>query len=246
MGIDLGNSLLKASINHFWSEKHGLFVDNLPWLKQESGLRLHERTLTASILFDQCPDNQKSAASQALVDSPKELGKCYPANTFWRYEALGEAGRADVIIREIREKWADLEAVKRNNTLPEHWNVRPDSRDQWSHCPVAPLIALYRSVLGIKPLSPGFKKFEIRPQLNDIDELDFTACTVGGPIRVQGTGDTGNRRIDISAPSGCRGQLVVDENERIPLEKASYPAPTGCRRYLIPEDGVRGLVLLHS
>ena len=53
---------------------------------------------------------------------------------------------------------------------------------QWSHCAVVPLYVLYMSIAGIRPLSPGFSRFEIRPQLADLEQLDLVAHTVRGPF----------------------------------------------------------------
>jgi len=133
-----------------------------------------------AILFDQCPRGDTAAAVQALAKCPREMGLSYPANAGWRLRALGKGGRADIIIKDFRERWATMDSVKLNNTLQEGWKTRSDTGHQWSHCAVAPLYVTYQSLAGIRPLEPGFKRVELRPQLADLEELEFIAHTVRG------------------------------------------------------------------
>ena len=107
----------------------------------------------------------------------------------WRLWALGKCGRADVIVKDLRERWATLDSVRLNNTLQENWHVKPDSNSEWSHCPVIPLYIPTMSLAGIKPLAPGFGRCEIRPQLADLDLLELTANTVKRPNRIQRPGN---------------------------------------------------------
>jgi hypothetical protein len=147
-------------------------------------------------------------------------------------------GRADVIVDDLRDRWAKLDSVILNNTLQEHWHVRPDSRDQWSHCPVAPLISLYTCILGIRPLSPGFGECEIRPQLADLGDISTVAHTVRGPIKFESKGKRGDRRVTISMPPACTGRLVVNEKENLSLEKSPGKSPKGLAHYLLPAGQV--------
>ena len=156
-------------MRRFWSPEQSLFINNLPWLGEEGSPRMCDRSLATAILFDQCPHGQTDAALRVLAECPPEMGFSYPANAGWRLWALGKGGRADVIVKDFRERWANMESVLLNNTLQEDWHAKPDSGSEWSHCPVAPLYVTTMSLAGIKPLVPGFKRCEIRPQLADLE-----------------------------------------------------------------------------
>jgi hypothetical protein len=93
-----------------------------------------------AVLFDQCPGGDITAAVRALAECPKEMGLSYPANAGWRLWALAKAGRADVLVKDLRERWATMDSVKWNNTLQEGWKASQDSSSRWSHCAVAPLL----------------------------------------------------------------------------------------------------------
>jgi hypothetical protein len=230
----LGRNLLAAAVGKFWSPEREIFVNNLPWLEEEKAGRLCDRSLATALLFDQCPGGKTEPAVRALADCPAEMGLSYPANAGWRLWALAKAGRADIIIQDLRERWAAMDSVMRNNTIQEDWQAKPDSAQQWSHCAVAPLYITYLGLAGIRPLEPGFKRVEIRPQPADLGQMELTAPTVRGPLTVRSLGNRGNRELAIELPKGCEGELVLDENETVALNLAARQTPSGPRRYLIP------------
>ena len=229
-----GRKLLKASARRFWSPARGLFVNNLPWLAEEKQHRLCDRSLATAALFDQCPAGRTDASIDALAECPPEMGFSYPANAGWRLWALAKAGRTDVILKDLRERWATMDSVRLNNTLQEDWQARPDSGQQWSHCPVVPLYILYMGIAGIRPLSPGFRRAEIRPQPADLELLDLTAYTGNGPLRFSSRGKRGEREISVDLPAGCDGELVLPAREDVRLTLLPAPTPPGQRRYQLP------------
>lgn len=197
------DALLAAAVRQFWDQDRGLFVINRPWLAEEKEPRLCDRSLATAILFDQCPGGRTAAAVNALVSCPPEMGFSYPANAGWRFWALARAGRIDVVLGDLRTRWAALPSVRLNNTLQEAWRVSPDSTDEWSHCPVAPLYVLFMDVAGLRPAAPGFTRCRIAPQLGDLEDLELTAWTPRGPIEFQARG----HRVRVALPPGCEGEF---------------------------------------
>lgn len=211
----LGAELLAAVTARFWDAGGGLFVANLPWATDEGEVRLCDRSLATAIRFGMCPGGETGRALRALVEQPPELGRSYPANAGWRFEALAALGRADVVVSELRERWATLPSVLLNNTLQEMWEVRPDSTAQWSHCALAPLNALYMLVAGIRPLAPGFARCEIRPQLGDLAGLELTAYTPLGAVMFRSERGASGHQVRLSLPPGCDGELVTGPPARL-------------------------------
>jgi hypothetical protein len=162
------------------------------------------------------------------------MGFSYPANAGWRLWALAKGGRANVVVNDLRRRWATMDSVRLNNTLQEAWEVHPDSTSQWSHCPIVPLYVLYMNIAGIKPLLPGFRRYEIVPQFADIERLDLTAHTVQGPIVISTKGLMGNREISIEAPPRGEGEIALDRNEKVLLRRLAGPAPLQRVRYRLP------------
>jgi hypothetical protein len=230
-----GESLEAATVKTFWSNARRIFVNNLPWQEEEKTMRLCDRSLATSIIFNQCPMSDTDAAVRALAECPREMGLSYPANAGWRLRALGKGGRADIIVKDFRERWATMDSARLNNALQEGWKTRSDTGSQWSHCAVAPLYVTYQSLAGIRPLEPGFKRVELHPQLADLEELEFIAHTVCGPLHFHAKGKFGARELMLDLPPACRGELILSEREKVTLAAIDGgESPPDCRRYRLP------------
>ena len=136
-----------------------------------------------------------------------------------------------------------MDSVKLNNTLQEAWKTKPDSGSQWSHCALAPLYIAYQGLAGIQPLSPGFKRVEIRPQLADIESLELVEYTAQGPLRFKANGRLGARELTLELPLQCQGELILPRAEKVTLERAPGVAPEGNARYRLPSGKVTVLQL---
>ncbi len=220
-----GREILRATAARFWCKERHAFVDNLPWLAEENGPRLSDRTLATAILFDQCPDADTSASARALADPPPEMGLSYPCNAGWRYWALGKTGRADVILKEFREQWARMPSVIQNNTIQENWRCPPDSTAQWSHCALSPIYILYEEILGLRPLEPGFARLRLRPQLGDLPDLEVVAHTPRGPIWLEAKRGADGHDVIIAVPDGCDAELVLPPRAKTRLQPKT-PTPS--------------------
>jgi alpha-L-rhamnosidase len=230
------DEVLAAAVRRFWSEKDDLFVVNKPWLggPDEPGRRLCDRSLATAVLFNQLPGGVTGPALDALERVPPDMGFSYPANAGWRLWALAHGGRIAAVLKDLRERWASLDSVRLNNTLQEGWEVRPDSNAQWSHLPVAPLYVLYMSIAGINPTAPGFERYEIRPQLGDLEHLHVTSYAAGASITVDASGTAGARTLVLTTPPERQGTLWLDEREEPDLPAAEQGFRRGLRGYRLP------------
>ena len=228
------DALVAATLGRFWSRERSLFVSNLPWEDEEGAPRLDDRSLATALLFDQCPEGRVAESLAALAQPTASLTLSFPANSHWRMQALARHGRIDAVLRELRERWAVLPSVLRNNTISERFDVRPDSTDRWSHCAVAPLIALYMDVAGIRPRAPGFAKVEIRPQLGDLKELELVCHTPRGAVTFRAETQEEGHRAWVTLPADCPGELVlpVTEGRGIALTPADHAL--GLERFALP------------
>ena len=234
-----GRKIQRAAIRTFWSAEPGLFINNLPWLDEDGGPRLCDRSLATAVLFGQCPGGRAEAALRALADCPPEMGLSYPANAGWRLWALAKGRRIDVVLRELRERWATLRSVVENNTLQESWRAEPDTADQWSHCPVAPLYVLFMSIAGIRPTAPGFARCEIRPQLGDLGRLELTAHTVRGPIRLEAQRVEAGHEVTLAVPSEVSAELLLPAAPTPKPKRLLPDHPLGLQRFRLPAGETR-------
>jgi hypothetical protein len=142
-----------------------------------------------------------------LAQTPSNMGVSYPANAGWRLWALAKGGRADVVVKELRERWALLDSVRLNNALQENWHVKPDSDSQWSHCPGPALCGDYEPGGNCRSsqASNGLKS----SPTGGLEELEFTAYRPQGPIEFNVKGKKSDRtwraclpkvRVNFSCP----------------------------------------------
>lgn len=204
--IEQSNKILKAVLKKYWSEKQGAFVNNLPWAAREGGTRMCDRSLATAILFDMKPGYNDSMA-KILASKPADLGISYPANAGWRYWALAKQGYTEIVLNEFRERWYHIPSVLQNNTLAETWEVKPDSNNQWSHCPVAPLYFMYMNIAGIEPLQTGYKQVLIQPRLEGLGNLDIHYHTIQGKIEMHLVQQGNNLKGNIIIPKGVKAEL---------------------------------------
>jgi len=242
----LGQRLLRNTQKHFWSDKHKLYVDNLPWLSQEQEIRIHDRTLSTSVLYDQCPEGQIHTALEAMRTCPANMGFSYPPNAGWRLWALAKGGDIGVVIDDLRNRWGSMVSVHTNNTLSELWKVAPDTRNQYSHCAVAPLYVFVMSIVGLKPLEPAYREFELRPQLGDLEGVDVTIHTIKGPVHFTSSGPKGRRTIRFTTPPDCEGRLVLDDRENVELPAAQGETRAGVKSYGLRGNKEYAFVLRHT
>lgn len=236
----MGQRILEATISRFWSVEHGAFVDNLPWVQEEGGVHCSDITLGMSVMFDQCPGHAIQRSVELLVSRPRELGRAYPTNACWRFWALGKGGRPDAILKEFRESWATMDSVRLNNAISENYKCSPDSMSQWSHAAVVPLYIAAMSLAGIRPLAPGFARYEVRPQLADLPDLELTVQTPRGPIGFSASGTPGNRIVCLALPPDADGELAVHPDEQVALKSL------GKGRFRLPADQAVTLSLKRS
>ncbi len=241
-----GSELHRAAIDTFWSKTDGLYINNLPWLKEEGTPRMCDRSLATAVLYDQCPDDMTAPALQALAAPPAHLGISYPANACWRYWALARGGRTDVVLRELRERWAPMDTVVLNNTIGENWNAAPDSGDLWSHCAVVPLYLLTMGIAGIQPTAPGFARCRLRPQPADLHHFSVVVPTVRGSLSMEATGQMGDRTVHVQVPETCDAEIVLDGREKVPLKLLRQSGDGRTAVFKLPSTTDHHLHLKHT
>lgn len=209
------DQLQNILIERFWDKRQKMFWDNLPWLDEEKEPVVSDRTLAMAILYGLCPGGEEDACANYLAYNPN-LRLSYPCNAVWRQWALSKNGYANVILGDLRSKWATMPSVRYNNAYQEHWIAYPDSTSEWSHIPQAPLIAVGDVFVGIYPTAPGYETFNLRPQLWDLGDFETVLHTVRGEVKFQAK--MVHRlcyRIQVQYPSTMTGLLQMDRKHRV-------------------------------
>jgi hypothetical protein len=200
-------------------------------------------TLGISVEYDQCPGGAIERSVELLATKPKNVGIDNSTEPVaWGWWALAKGGRADVVVKELREVYGTMPSVLLNNGIEDFYggSKRPDSTMVWSFATVAPIYVAVMSLAGIRLLEPAFKRYEIRPQLADLPDLALTVHTPHGPIGFSGKGPLGARTLTLTLPPGAAGELVVHPDENLNLKSL------GKGRFALPAGQTVNLELKHT
>jgi hypothetical protein len=210
---EFADVLQRKATDTFWDASRKTFVNNRPF--NEATVRIDDRALATAILYDLCPHGDTDASVELLANPTDEVGKSYPANLPWNYWALAKAGRMQAVIDDLRSRWTGMRSAVENNSLQEHWHVTPDTTNLMSHCPIAPLIALYQGVMGLVPTKPGFSELALRPQLGNLGSVELTAFIPLGAVRLKAVPTPEGHRLRIQTPESASGTLQLGERTQL-------------------------------
>lgn len=102
-------------------------------------------------------------------------------------EALFHMDAPDAALQRMRDRYAGMLGYEDYTTLFEGWGVGTEGfgggtiNHAWSG---GPLTLLSQKVCGIEPTSPGFKTFQVKPQMGSLTEASATVPTHYGEIKV--------------------------------------------------------------
>ena len=125
---------------------------------------------------------------------------------FWSYYALlalMEAGRSTDALEYMRLCWGLM--LEHNATSCwEMWDRQTSHCHGWS---AAPAMILPAYVLGVRPLKPGFKLFEVRPHPGDITWAKGRVPTPHGIIEVNWKVAPGQATVELNVPGGTSARV---------------------------------------
>jgi hypothetical protein len=128
---------------------------------------------------------------------------------FWSYYALlalMEAGRVREALEYIRLCWGLMLEFGATSCW-EMWDRHTSLCHGWS---AAPAMVLPAYVLGVKPLTPGFRTFEMRPRLGDLEWAEGRVPTPTGTIHSAWHKSGAVWRGSAHVPQGMKGILSWD------------------------------------
>lgn len=105
---------------------------------------------------------------------------------YFTFEALFRIDKADIAIKVIKRDWGEM--LKRGSKTCWETFINDEKRWTRSIChgwSASPAIYLLSDVLGIKPLEPGFRKFQVKPNTGGLRWVKGSIATPFGPIYVE-------------------------------------------------------------
>ena len=209
--------LIKVFCKTFWMENEGLFADaiydNKPspvrsqltnmlaiWsgiVDSEQGRSIIERITDEKVLL---PRTKGDYALKS--DFKPQVGGIVPIGTpclgFLAAHIMFKLGMTCEALDYLEENWTP---IGEHGTFSEHFvfDVNTSFCHGWSAGPVA---LLPRFVLGVRPISPGWKEVEICPQAGNLEWAEGTVPTPQGDIHVKWKKVAGELELWYEVPKG--------------------------------------------
>ncbi len=206
----------KAFNRELWSATAGLYRDGKPfqsaikpneWLPADKDIETFSTQVNSlAVLYDLAPKKKQAAIVDKFMARP-DLNT-QPYFMFFVLDALSHAGKFEKYGLVQMKRWKFVEETQ---SYHEMWDGG-DLSHAWGS---APMIQMSASILGVKPLSPGFAKFEVRPQPSGLDWANGIVPTPHGDIVVSWTRTNGVMNLLVNVPNGCEAEVVLDKKKHI-------------------------------
>jgi len=205
--------VVKTSIQKWlWSEKDMAFKDGY----QSS--RITQQTQVYALRYGLVPEDKKSQVIKYIKSKGRS---CEQSFSYWLLYTMFSEGEGQWALDYMRTYWgAQTKQDDFNGAWHEQWVPGGSTSHAWCSGPTA---LLPEKVLGIEPISPGWKQFKIQPHLLDLAWAAGTVPTVAGDISVK----VKRIRRD-NQQVGTHMEVVIPENTfakiYMPIKPLSDPA----------------------
>ncbi|HLH02489.1 MAG TPA: alpha-L-rhamnosidase C-terminal domain-containing protein [Bryobacteraceae bacterium] len=197
---------LRASIRALdWDESIGLFAD------QPSHQTYSQQVNTLAILAHAVPTGRERDVMQRIL-SDTHLAQSSIYFRAYTNAALRETGLGDRYLEQL-DPWRAM--LRDGLTTWSEWNG-PDTRSDCHAWGASPNFELLRTVAGIEPAAPGFRKVRVAPNLGSLQSISASMPHPYGVIRVEFTREPDRLRGAIELPPGTSGEFDWG-GKRVPI-----------------------------
>lgn len=182
--------------HHFYDVGRGVYVDGIG----TDHASLHANMF--ALAFGLVPDEAARKSVGAYIQSRGM--RCSVYGSQFLLDALYEAGEADYALQlltsDSKRSWMNM--LREGSTITmEAWGNEFKPNQDWNHAwGAAPANIIPMRLMGIRPLKPGCKVIEIRPQLSTIRHAECRFPTPRGSVEVT----VNEGKITYSAPKGVK------------------------------------------
>ena len=162
-----------------------------------------DRGNAVAVLSGLCPEENYGKIRNILFGTRNAS----PYMEYYVLESLCRMGEFALAEKRMLERYKEM-IEEDYSTLWENW-IKKDgtSNHAWTG---GPLVIMSKHIAGIKPLSAGYEKIEIKPQYGLHDNISCVVPTVKGYIKFNYSEE--NARINLEYPQDCQVVLHIPEN----------------------------------
>ena len=183
--------LRQMILDYYWDEEKGALIDS--FTSGRRNVTRHANIFT--VLFDFADDRQRELIRDKVFSNDELPQITTPYFKFFELDALGKLGDLDKIWKTIHEYWGGM--IGRGAvTFWELFDPKQEGREQYgmygdpfgkSLCHAwgaSPIYLIGKYFLGVRPTSPGYKTYEVKPAVQYFDRLDCTVPVGDKSVRI--------------------------------------------------------------
>ena len=164
-----------------------------------------DRGNAVAVLSGICPEENYGKIKEILFN----VRNSSPYMEYYVLESLCAIGEYSLAEQRMCERYSEMIAED-YSTLWENWIKRDGtSNHAWSG---GPLVIMSKHIAGIKPLSAGYEKTEIRPQYSLRNKISCTVPSVKGDIVFDYVSENKKSIINLTYPENTEITLHLPEN----------------------------------
>jgi len=225
----LADRVATAINEYLWDEERGVYVD-----ARRDGLQSHrisQQANAAVIAFDVAPRERWSRIFSTILDEERlvltrsgnretrlvsfdEERNVVLAQPFYSHHlhrALSKAGLHGAMLDNIRRRWGRM-VEGGESTFWETWQLEAITSKchAWA---ATPTYDLSTEVLGVAPITPGFRRFRVAPQPVDLEWARGIFPSPHGDIAVAWQWVEDHFELSVEVPEGTEAEVVLPERE---------------------------------
>jgi hypothetical protein len=228
---DLADRIAAALDARHWDARRGVYVDVVDPSSGRQDPRVSQHANGAAILWDVAPHARWESIVARITDPARLTFTAAPpivpdgatldpesgvvlANTFYShfvYCALCKAGRFDLVLRLMRERYGPMLA-RGATTLWESFEPTGSLCHGFSATPV---FQLSSTALGVTPLESGCTRIRVAPQPADLEWARGVVPTVRGDVAVAWERRDDALDVDVTVPEGSEASVVAPPGYRL-------------------------------
>ncbi len=185
-----------------------------------------DRGNAVAVISGLCPEKYYPKMKNLLFD----IRNASPYMEYYVLESLCRMGEYSVAQKRMLERYKEM-IDEDYSTLWENW-IKKDgtSNHAWTG---GPLVIMSKHIAGIKPLSAGYEKIEIKPQYNLHEKISCVVPALAGDIKLDIV--TNNKKTDIKLeyPEKSEVILYLPENVTVTANGKNYDIQTDAEYLLL-------------
>jgi hypothetical protein len=225
----------KASFNQKLLDKtKGIYVDGAG--SDHSSLHANMTALA----FGLVPGSNR----KTVIEFIKSRGMaCSVYGAQYLMEGLYRAGEADYALRLLTStgdrSWWNM--IRSGSTITlEAWDMKYKPNSDWNHAwGAVPANIIPGGLWGIEPVTPGYAKARIRPQLSMLRNCSITVPTIRGKIMAEYIDNGKTKEYTITIPGNMECDMLLGEVQDVYLNNKKIKAANGTIKLFAGRNNVR-------